>query len=218
MKFIEDKLEELDAYFAPKKESEKWMVILGIAGLITYMSYEYFLPYTEQMHKKTEVRKKAIEKSIKDNTVYLNSITVNGDREYYVKKYTHDIERKTKQVQKMKQKITFIDANLNKLSDMLFNQKNWSIFLNSITSKAEMQNVELSYIINSYVKNNDGNFGHVLEVGIGCKGDYKSIVKFMNELEQSVLVTDIYGTKLQLDDNSTKVVADINVSVWGINR
>jgi lipopolysaccharide export LptBFGC system permease protein LptF len=217
MKFLEDKLEELDAYFAPKKESEKWLIILGIAGMITYLAYEYFLPYTEQLHKKSEVKKKAIEKSIKDNTIYLNSITVNGDKDYYVKKYTRDIEHKKKRIVTQKEKITFIDSNLNKLSDMLFNQKNWSIFLNSITSKAEMQNVDLSYIRNSYV-DTKGSFGHVLEVGVGCKGDYKSIVKFMNELEQNVLVTDIYGTQLSMDENSSKIVADINISVWGINR
>jgi len=217
MKFIEDKLEELDEYFAPKKESEKWLVILGIAGLITYIAYDYFLPYTEKLHKKTEVRKKSIEKSIKDNTIYLNSITVNGDRNYKVKQYTRDIENTKKKINKVENKINFIDANLNKLSDMLFNQKSWSIFLDSITNKAEMQNVDLAYIKNQYVDNN-GSFGHVLEVGIGCKGDYKSIVKFMNELEQNVLVTDIYGTQLYIDPNSTKIIADINISVWGINR
>jgi len=217
MKFLEDKLEELDAYFAPKKESEKWIIILGIAGLITYLAYDYFLPYTEQMHKRTEVRKKSLEKSIKDNTIYLNSITVNGDRDYKVKQYTRDIENTKKRVAKTKEKIAFIDMNLNKLSDMLFNQKSWSIFLDSITNKAEMQNVDLSYISNQYV-NNKGSFGHVLEVGIGCEGDYKSIVKFMNELEQNVLVTDIYGSHLSIDPNSTKIIADINISVWGINR
>ena len=217
MKFIEDKLEELDAYFAPKKESEKWMIILGVAGLITYLAYDFLLPYTEQMHKKSEVKKNAIVRSIKDNTTYLNSITVHGDRDYKVKQYSREIERKKKQIGKQKEKIAFIDSNLNKLSDMLFNQKNWSIFLNSITDKAEIQNVNLSYIRNKYVDSN-GSFGHVLEVGVGCKGDYKSIVKFMNELEQNVLVTDIYGTNMKMDQNSSNIIADINISVWGINR
>ncbi len=217
MKFIEDKLEELDAYFAPKKESEKWLIILGIAGFITYLAYDYLLPYTEQMHKKSEVALKAVQKSIKDNTIYLNSITVNGDRDYYVKKYTQDIANKKKRIVKTKEKIAFIDMNLNKLSDMLFNQKNWSIFLNSITDRAAVQDVDIQYISNKYV-DNKGSFGHVLEVGIGCRGDYKNIVKFMNEMEQNVLVTDIYGTKMQMDENSSKVIADINISVWGINR
>jgi hypothetical protein len=100
---------------------------------------------------------------------------------------------------------------------MLFNQKSWSKFLNSVTHKAEIQNVHLDYITNQYVDNN-GSFGHVLEIGIGCKGEYKNIVKFMNELEQNVLVTDIFQSKVVSDANSSNTVADIHISVWGINH
>ena len=217
MKFIEDKLEELDNYFAPKKESEKWLIILGVAGIIAYLAYAYLLPYTEEKYKKSEITKKNIQKSIVDNNTYLNSITVGGDRNYYVKKYTKDIERKKNQIVKLNKKITFINTNIQKLSDMLFNRKSWSKFLNSITDRAEVQNVDIKYISNDYV-DNKGSFGHVLEIGIGCKGSYKNIVKFMNELEQNTLVTDIYGTNLVLDANASEIVADINISVWGINH
>ncbi len=217
MKFLEDKLEALDAYFAPKKESEKWLLILGVAGMIAYIAYAYLLPYTEKMYNKSETTKKSIQKSIINNNTYLNSITVSGDRNYYVKKFDNDITRKKANIVKINEDIKFIDKNLEKLSDMLFNQKSWSKFLNSITHKAEVQNVELKYIANNYVDSN-GSFGHVLEIGLGCKGKYKSIVKFMNELEQNVLVTDIYGTKFTSDVNSSDVVGDINISVWGINH
>ncbi len=217
MKFIENKLEELDAYFAPKKESEKWLIILGIAGIIAYLAYAYLLPYTEKMYKKSETTKKSIQKSIADNNIYLNSITVGGDREFYVKKFDRDIATKKSNIVTLNKKIKFINGNLEKLSDMLFNQKSWSKFLDSITDKAEIQNVDIQYITNKYV-DHKGNFGHVLEIGVGCKGEYKGIVKFMNELEQNVLVTDIYGTKFSLDKDGTKVAADINISVWGINH
>ncbi|WP_295420018.1 hypothetical protein [Sulfurovum sp.] len=217
MKFIEDKLEALDAYFAPKKESEKWLVILGVAGVIAYLAYAYLLPYTEKMYKKSETSKKSIQKSIVDNNTYLNSITVGGDREFYVKKFDRDIVTKKDNIVSLNERIKFIDTNLEKLSDMLFNQKSWSKFLNSLTNKAEIQNVDIQYITNKYADSN-GSFGYVLEVAVGCKGEYKGIVKFMNELEQNVLVTDIYGTKFSLDNNSSKIVADINISVWGINH
>lgn len=217
MKFIEDKLEELDIYFAPKKESEKWMMILGVAGIIAYLGYSLLLPYTEELYNKSERDKNRINKSIVNNTTYLNSITVSGDRNYYVKKFDRDIAQKKKNIVNVNNKIKFIDSNLEKLSDMLFNQKSWSTFLNSITQKAEINNVDLEYIENKYADNN-GSFGHVLEVGLGAKGDYKSIVKFMNELEQNVLVTDIYKTKLALDNNSSDIKADIHISVWGINH
>ena len=52
MKFIEDKLEALDEYFAPKKESEKWMVILGVAGIIAYLAYTFLLPATAHVRIK----------------------------------------------------------------------------------------------------------------------------------------------------------------------
>jgi len=217
MKFIEDKLEELDAYFAPKKESEKWLIILGVAGIIAYLAYAYLLPYTEKMYQKSETTRKGIEKSIVDNNTYLNSITVNGDRNFYVRKFDRDIVTKKGNIVTLNKKIEFIDENLEKLSDMLFNQKSWSRFLNSITDKAEIQNVDIQYITNKYVDTN-GSFGYVLKIGVGCKGEYKGIVKFMNELEQNVLVTDIYGTKFSLDSNSSKILADINISVWGINH
>lgn len=218
MKFLEDKLEALDIYFAPKKESEKWVLILGLAAVIAYLGYELLLPYTEDMYKKSERSKKSIQKSIKDNNIYLNSITVGGDREYYVKKFDKDIVDKKKEIVNTTNKIKFIDSNLEKLSDMLFNKKSWSKFLNSITSKAEVQNVDLQYITNKYVDEHKGNFGHVLEIGLGCKGKYKNIVKFMNELEQNVLVTDIFQTDFTSDTNSSNVIANIQISVWGINH
>ena len=217
MKFLEDKLEALDAYFAPKKESEKWIVILGVAGVIAYLAYAYLLPYTEKMYNKSEKTKKSIQKKIISNNTYLNSITVSGDRNYYVKKFDNDIVKKKANIVKINNNIKFIDTNLEKLSDMLFNQKSWSRFLNSLTHKAEIQNVSLDYIKNKYVKNK-GSFGHVLEISVGCKGEYKNIVKFINEIEQNVLVTDIYGTKLSADETSADVVADIKISVWGINH
>ena len=217
MKLLEDKLEELDVYFAPKKESEKWVLILGVAGIIGYLAYAYLLPYTEDLYNKSERSKKSIQKSIVDNNTYLNSITVGGDREYYIKKFDNDIVNKKKNIVKLTDNIKFIDSNLEKLSDMLFNQKSWSKFLNSITHKAEIHNVDLQYIESKYVDNN-GSFGHVLEIVVGCEGEYQTIVKFMNELEQNVLVTDIFKTELSLDENASKINADIHISVWGINH
>jgi len=217
MKLIEDKLEELDVYFAPKKESEKWLLILGVAGIIGYLAYAYLLPYTEDLYNKSERTKKSIQKSIVDNNTYLNSITVGGDREYYIKKFDNDIVTKKKNIVKLTDNIKFIDSNLEKLSDMLFNQKSWSKFLNSITHKAEIHNIDLQYIASNYVDNN-GSFGHVLEIVVGCEGEYKTIVKFMNELEQNVLVTDIFKTELSLSDDASKINADIHISVWGINH
>ena len=217
MKLIEDKLEKLDIYFAPKKESEKWLLIGGVAGVIAYLGYSLLLPYTEELFNQSERDKKRIQTKISENNTYLSSITIGGDREYYIKTYNKEIMSKKNKIVNINDKIKFIDANLEKLSDMLFNQKSWSIFLNSITAKAAVHNVDLEYISNHYADNN-GSFGHVLEIGLGVRGTYKEITTFMNELEQNTLVTDIFEAKLALDGNSSDILADINISVWGINH
>jgi len=217
MKLLEDRLEALDIYFAPKKESEKWLLIFGVAGVIAYLGYAFLLPYTEDLYKQSERDKKRIENKIAENHTYLASITVSGDRDHYVKQYDKDIASKKHKIINIKDKIKFIDANLEKLSDMLFNQKSWSIFLNSITVKAAVHNVDLEYIVNKYTDSN-GSFGHVLEIALGAKGNFKNIVTFMNELEQNTLVTDIFESKFLLDANSSDILADIKISVWGINH
>ena len=90
-------------------------------------------------------------------------------------------------------------------------------FLNSITKQAMRQDVKIEYIENHYIDSN-GSFGHILEISVGCEGEYKNIAKFINQLEKNVLVTDIYGSDIFLEENSTTTLADIKISVWGINH
>ncbi len=215
MKVIADELEKMDKYFSTKKESEKWLMILGVAGIITFLAYSYLLPYAEGVYKSSEAKKNRLIKSIAEQKAYLNSITVNGDRNYYIKKYDNDIKNKKKQIATLNKKIAYINNNLNKLSSMLFNQKSWSNFLNSITENAKQNNIDIQFIKNRYV-DNKGNFGHVLEIEVGGNGSFKDMVKFLNVLEQNTLVTDIYSSNFR--GSSDGINADINISVWGINH
>jgi lipopolysaccharide export LptBFGC system permease protein LptF len=215
MKAIADELEKMDKYFANKKESEKWLMILGVAGIITMVAYMYLLPYSEDMYKTTEAEKNRLNKSIAEKNTYLNSITIGGDRNFYIKKYDKDIKNRKNRIIKLDKKIAYINNSLNKLSPMLFNQKSWAIFLNSIAENAKVNNIELDFIKNKYT-DTQGSFGHVLEIEVGTTGDFKNVVKFLNVLEQNTLVTDIYSSILK--GTQKGINADINISVWGINH
>jgi len=217
MKAIVNILNQLDEFFEDKSENEKWMMIGLIAVVIGYASYALFYPFAEEKYNTAKQKTKKLQKNIQTNKQYLQSITVNGDIEFYVKKYSNDIKKLEKNIDKANDEITFISTNLKELSPLLFNKESWSKFLNSITKQAKKQAVNIDYIENNYVDNN-GSFGHVLQISVGCYGQYKQIVKFVNQLEKSVLVTDIYGSHLYLDKNDTVVSADINISVWGINN
>lgn len=210
-------LSSLDGFFEHKGDNEKWMILLMIFVVIGYMSYSFFLPFAEDRYNASNRVKESFQKSIITHKQYLQSITVGGDKKYYIKKYDKDIEELEKKTNLINDDINFISSNLEKLSPLLFNKENWSKFLNSLTDQAKKQEVNIDYIENHYVDNN-GSFGHVLQIGVGCNGSYKNITKFMNQLEKNILVTDVYESHIYLDDNATTLAADINISVWGINH
>jgi hypothetical protein len=217
MKELADFLEKMDAYFEGKTNSERLVLILLPAFLVGYLAWELLNPPAEAAHKKSIADKRHIQKQVAEHKKYLRGITKNGDRDYQVKEYDKKIALSKKRAASYRKKITVLDKNLYKLSDMLFNQKSWSLFLDSITNRAHESNVEINSISNKYVDSN-GSFGHVLEVGIHCQGSFGGIMKFMNNLEQNTLVTDIYSSTIFTEENSTYVNAKLNISVWGVNH
>jgi len=217
MKFFADKMEALDKYFEGKKPSESYAVIGIVAGGIAALAFMVFLPYTEAEFNRSKEEKNQIKKNINTQNQYLQSITVGGDRDYHVKSKNREIAQKKNDITTYEANIKFININLNQLSDMLFNKKSWSKFIDSISSTADARDVNIREITNEYIDNN-GSFGYVLKVSVGCKGDYNGIVKFINELEQNVLVTDVYAMHVYSDKDSADALADIKISVWGINH
>ena len=210
-------LENLDNIFKEKSENEKWMIILMIVAVIGYLAYSLLLPYAEEKKEQSEREKKALQKNIITHKQYIQSITVSGNRDFYITKYDNDVANLEKSIIKINDNINFISFSLEDLSPLLFNKKSWSKFLNSITQQAKNQQVEIDYIDNDYVDSN-GSFGHILEISVGCKGEFKNIVKFINQLEKNVLVTDVYGSHIYMDENFSTTLADINISVWGVNH
>lgn len=217
MKLIVNILNGLDDYFEAKSDNEKWMMIAMLTIVIGYLSYTFFYPFAENKYNTAQSKNHSLQKSIASNKEYLQSISRNGDQDYMVKKYKKDINNLNERIDNKNDDITFISTKIEELSPLLFNKESWSKFLNSITKEAKSQSVNINYIENNYVTNN-GSFGHVLQISVGCSGPYKNITKFVNKLEKSVLVTDVYGSHLYLDRNNTTVSADINISVWGVNH
>ena len=217
MRYLEDKLENLDSYFANKSDSEKWLIIVLVAAVVGYILYLYLFPYAEDRYKSSLLTQKRLHQKIAEEQTYLKSITVNGDRNFYVKKFDREIAQKKKVIKNYEKRIALLDQSFQKLSEVLFNRHNWAIFLDSITARAHANDVEILEIGNRYVEDKK-SFGHVLEMAIKCQGKFQSIMAFINDLEQNKLVTDVYRTDIRLDPESGAIMADLKVSVWGVNR
>ena len=213
MKIIEDLLEKLDNYFEEKKESEFYLMVLAIVAVVGLISYSYLIPITEKELKKDLSKQKNLQRKINEEKRYLASVTVNGDQRYKIKKLQNEIANLKIRYSDLKEINEYSDYQIQTLSELLFNEKNWAKFLDSISLKAKKNNVDVFLISNKFVNNQD-SFGHVLEIGVQCKGKYRDMIQFMNEIEESELVVDIYNIDME---SNTSINANFKVSVWGIN-
>lgn len=218
MIFLENILEKLDIYLNAKQENEKNVMIYGVGLLIAFLAYYILLPLAEDRYNSTAVEKEETQKVLDKQEAYMSSITVNGDKDFKVKQLSSDITQKQHNIVDLGNKTILINNSMHKLEDMIFDKKSWSTFLDSITTTASNNNISILKLDNNFTESNNTTFGHVLEIKIKCQGEYKDLLRFMNDIEQNRLVTDIYGSQLKVNKRRSAILADLNISVWGINH
>ena len=213
MKIIEDILEKIEDYFEHKKKSEFYIIVLGTVFVIGMFSYNVLIPETEDILKRDLQTQNRLKAQLTEQENYLKSITVNGDNRYKIKKLQKEIKNLKTTLKNIRELNEYSDYQIQTLSELLFNEKNWAKFLDSIAKKANDNGVDIDTISNIFIQNQE-NFGHVLEIGIECEGDYQDVIAFMNNIEESELVVDVYEIILEKEK---KIKANFKVSVWGIN-
>ena len=204
---------KIDEFFYERKPSEKRLIYITIIFGILALSYQYLFPMSEKFLKQAKEEKAKIEQKLNMDKAFLRAKTVNGDQYYYVKLYKKEIAELKNRFLAIKDKKDYLDYKIKELSYLLYNKKRWAQFLDSLAQKAAKHNVEINYILNNFLDVTK-SFGHVLEVEIACEGDYKNLIAYINDIEQSDLVVDIYDLEILGDDPLQTV---LKVSVWGIN-
>ena len=108
-----------------------------------------------------------------------------------------------------------LDAKLRDSASVTFNQERWAAFLDNLSKNAETDNVKI-YSIESEQKSIQGNEPQeVLKVTMDIEGKFNNVLKYINDIEESVVVVDVNG----LDINATKdskVGGKLKISVWGM--
>ncbi|NPA65072.1 MAG: hypothetical protein GXO16_08880 [Epsilonproteobacteria bacterium] len=206
-------VEKIDNYFSKRTPTEQMLIYGAIFAVIIAISVEYLVPMSETFLKKNKARKEEIEAKIKADESYLNAMKVNGDQEYYVKYYQQEIQKAKQRYLAIEDKYQYLVHKIKELSYLLYNKKRWAQFLDSITKKAYANNVDIDYISNTFLDTTQ-EFGHVLEIEVGCNGDFQNLIGFLNDIEQSDLVVDVYALQME-GSNPTQL--QFKVSVWGIS-
>ncbi len=208
-------LDRLDNYYYSRKSNEVWMIVILLSILFGYILYT-LLGDGANEYKTQQLRKnQELHQTITSAKSFLKSITVNGDREFYIKDLNRKIVEAKRNLNSLREKLAKIDSAKHKLKEVLYNKGNWSKFLHSIATKADKNDLHLYALTNTPVDQNR-SFGKILDIHIKAQGEYANIISFINELEETKLVTNI--TAINLKATKTNPIADINMSVWGIKE
>lgn len=205
--------DRIDGFFHGKKGSEVSLIFLMLFLFIGFLAYSYVFPITDKTLKQTTRLVKETEKKLQDEKSYLNSVSRNGDETFFIQKVKKDIEASKVLLEKTTLNNEYVDNKLKELSYLLFNDENWAKFLNSITQLAQEYTVHIKVIENKINEPSIQKIEQILNLKIDFSGAFANTMKFINAIEESELVVDIYELNCTGQKN---VEGQINLAVWGM--
>jgi len=205
--------DRLDNYFYSRKPTEVWLMVTLAAILVGYLLYSILEPISSNYRQEQESRNLDLRNKIDSANNYLRSITINGNRNYYINDLNKKIVKKQMALNELRQEMVKLDGSIKEFKNLLYTKDNWSKFMHNITVVAKKNNVKINSISNHYFDQNE-SFGKVLEVNVKAKGQYNKLLAFMNSMEQTDLVANISSVTLKASPQGP--ISDINLSVWGI--
>ena len=205
--------DKIDNFFQCKKGSEISLIFLMLFLFIGFLSYSYIFPVTDKMLKQTMRNSKEMEKKLQDEQSYLASVSRDGDETFFIKKVKNDIDTAKVLLEKTTFTNAYVDGKLKELSYLLFNDENWARFLNSITQLAQKHAVNIKIIENKINEPSIQKIEQILTLKVDFSGSFANTMKFINAIEESDLVVDIYELNFKGVKN---IEGQVNIAVWGM--
>ncbi|MCK9473638.1 type 4a pilus biogenesis protein PilO [Sulfurimonas sp.] len=204
---IEETLQRVDSFFKKKSQKDTYMVYAMIVVIFFFMAY----PFYDLSMNEFETTKKKVQEittKIESDKIYLK---INTEAKVAM------LAQKTKGLEAelitQKEKNSYIKEKIESISSLIYDERAWGEYLNSISINAKKHNIKIVNFANSYAKNKESAFGHVLDIKLEIKGAYLDTVKFINSLEQSELVVDVHDFNIKAQD---ALNTNLDLSVWGI--
>lgn len=203
---IENTLQNIDSFFKHKSKKDTNMVFIMIIAVSFAVAYPFYDLSLKEFNT-TKEKVDAVAAKINTDKAFLQANPEEKimQLDIAIKKAQNELEEGIKTNKYIKEKIMTI-------SSLIYDEKAWGEYLDSISINALKNNIKINYFGNKYVENNE-SFGHVLDIDLNVSGKYTDTVNFMNALEQSELVVDLHDFNVTAKD---KLNSKLNISVWGI--
>jgi len=200
---------QIDEFFNQKKQNEQNIIYLMIAVLIGFVVYQFILTQTDLDLKNTTTKVIALKQQVNEKEIYLrvNSVAKLNELKSKVESRQLDYDNAI-------YKISYVDNTLSELSYLLFNDENWALFVDNISYLAKKYGLEIKEISNKFFDPTFQKISQVLTMKIKTESNYKSMMKFLNSIEESKLVVDVSDMNISKPTNRLK--SEFTISVWGM--
>jgi hypothetical protein len=204
---IENYLHEIDTIFKNKEQKEMYMTYgMIVAGIFTF-AYFFFWNSSFESFEHTRANVMHLEKQIAADKQYLQR-----NPQIKIVQLDREIKNINNNMLINKKNNDYIKSKILTISSLIYDERAWGQYLDSITTNAQKYHVKINNITNKYAKTGS-SFGHILDITVSAEGNFRDTVKFINSLEQSDLVVDIHDFDIKAENTLT---SDFKISVWGI--
>jgi len=204
---IEDFLHKIDSAFKGKEQKEIYMTYIMLVGGIFAFAYLLFWDSSFENFKKTRANVQRLTRQITSDQQFLQR-----NPEIKIAHLNKEIQRINNEMLIHKQNNAYIKHKIEAISFLIYDERAWGEYLDSITTNAQKYNLQLNTLKNKYAKAGS-SFGHILDITVDSTGKFKNTLQFINALEQNNLVVDIHDFNISAKQNLN---SEFKISVWGI--
>ncbi|MDX9813292.1 MAG: type 4a pilus biogenesis protein PilO [Sulfurimonas sp.] len=203
---LENTLQKIDNFFSAKSKKDTNMIYIMLIAVIFAVVYPLY-DFSFDKFSETKEKVDSVSGKIAQDKAFLTA-----NPETKISKLDSDIAKNKKEHDDLVEANAYIKEKIYSISSLVYNEKAWGEYLDSISLNALKHNVKILNFNNKYVSN-DESFGHVLDISLDTRASYENTLKFIASLEQSNLVVDLHNFKISAKDH---LDANLNISVWGI--
>lgn len=204
---IEDYLHKIDSSFKYKSQKDIQLTYIMVACVIFALSYFLFWDSSENNFLEQNRKINSIQTKLNVDKAYLAA-----NPPAKIINLENQITKSQIEMLDYKDKNNYIKSKIEEISSLIYDERTWGVYINSISLDAQKYNIKITEFNNTYSKN-DGSFGHILDLSIKLSGSFTNTLKFINALEKNDLVVDIHSLSIKAQD---KLNTDLKISVWGI--
>ncbi|MDR0408238.1 MAG: hypothetical protein LBH45_04950 [Campylobacteraceae bacterium] len=206
-------LDKIDNWLSAKSKNERGLVyviafcaIIGIIYLTLFQPSEFFLSDKKRILSDTTNR-------LSSETNYINSnFQVIPGLQSGIRNYSVSLED-------IKDSNDYIDGKLKELSYLLFNDQSWADFMDRLAFLAKEYNINILKIENTFLDSKDlqdRKVKQVLDIEVDFRSNFNNAIKFLNAIEESQLVVDVYNSTISSSIRSNSIDGNVQIAVWGM--